>query len=83
MKNECVCFKWGWSSQPWDFSQQRHTIKGGSATKHCTGEGALHLSLPALIKDYVIDLSALDATRHSGIPYTSSDCSQNDLLIII
>lgn len=57
--------------------------QGWQCNQDCTGEGALHLGLPALIKDYIIDLSSLDATQHSVIPYTSSDCSQNDLLIII
>lgn len=47
------------------------------------GERALHLGLPALIKEpYIIDLSALDATQHSVIPFTS-DCSQNDLPVIV
>ena len=40
LKNERVLLKWGWSGQPWDFSRQRHTIKGGSATKTAQGAGA-------------------------------------------
>lgn len=62
-------------------SAEAHS-QGWQCNQDCTGEWVLHLGLPALIKDYIIDLSALDVTQHSVIPYTS-DCSQNDLLIIV
>ena len=81
LKNERVLLKWGWSGQPWDFSRQRHTVKGGSATKTAQGSGRCTWVFPPLSKT-IIDLSALDATQHSVSPYTS-DCSQNDLLIIV